>query len=302
MASKQSDAIKVLYSHILKTLSDNPKMPLDEVRSLMDHVSDLGGEPGGVDYIEVDCNGVSCLWAKPKQSSDKHVLLCTHGGGYIVGSMYSHRKLFSHIAKAAGCQALIVDYGRAPENPHPGPVNDCLVAYEWLLKEGFKPEHIVTTGDSAGGSLSISVILAARSIGLPLPAAAMPMCPWYDMENSGDSMRINDEKDCLVKKSVVDDMAKNFLGGASARDPLANPLFADVKGLPPIYITVSRDETLFDDSVRFEKIAQAAGVEIKVDIFADMQHVWHFMAGQAPEADKAIKQMADWVRPKLGLS
>jgi monoterpene epsilon-lactone hydrolase len=197
--------------------------------------------------------------------------------------------------------ALIVDYGRAPENPHPGPVNDCLVAYEWLLKEGFKPEHIVTTGDSAGGSLSISVILAARSLGLPLPAAAMPMCPWYDMENSGDSMRINEEKDCLVKKSVVDDMAKNFLGGASARDPLANPLFADVKGLPPIYITVSRDETLFDDSVRFEKIAQAAGVEIKVDIFADMQHVWHFMAGQAPEADKAIKQMADWVRPKLGL-
>ncbi len=302
MASKQSNAIKDLYNHILKTLGEHPDMPLEEVRTLLEHVGDLGREPGGVDYIEADCNGVLCMWAHPKGASDKHVLLCTHGGGYVAGSMYSHRKMFAHIAKSVGCRVLIVDYGLAPESPHPGPVNDCVKVYEWLLNAGFKSENIATTGDSAGGCLSTSVLLAARDKGLPLPAAAMPMCPWYDVENSGDSMKTNEEKDCLVKKAVVDDMAQTFLAGGSSRDPLANPLYADVRGLPPLYITVSRDETLLDDSVRFEKIAREAGVEVKVDIFPEMQHVWHFMAGAAPEADQAVQHMSDWVRPKLGLS
>ena len=302
MASKQANAINVLYDHTLNTLGENPDMPIEEVRALFEHMAGLSSEPGGVDYIEADCNGVPCMCANPKGASDKHVLLCTHGGGYIVGSMYSHRKMFAHIAKAVGCRAIIVDYGRAPENPHPGPVNDCVKVYEWLLNEGFKSENIATTGDSAGGCLSTSVILAARDKGLPLPAAAMPMCPWYDVENSGDSMKANEEKDCLVKKAVVDDMAQTFLAGGSSREPLANPLYADVSGLPPLYITVSRDETLLDDAVRFEKIARAAGVEVKVDIFPEMQHVWHYMAGAAPEADQAIQQMSDWVRPKLGLS
>ena len=301
MASNQSNAIKVLYSHFLKTLGENPDMPLPEMRSLMEHVGDLGAEPGEVDYIEVDCNGVPGMWAIPKHSSDRHVLLCTHGGGYIVGSMYSHRKMFGHLAKATGCRALIVHYGRAPENPHPGPVNDCLSAYEWLLKQGYHPANIATTGDSAGGSLSTAVILAARDKGLPLPAASMPMCPWYDMENSGGSMTVNDAKDCLVKKSVVDGMAEGFLGGASKRDPLANPLWANLDGLPPTYITVSGDETLLDDSLRLEKRARIACVDIKVDIFPEMQHVWHFMAGEAPEADQAVQQMAQWVKPRIGL-
>ena len=302
MASKQSNAIKDLYSNLLKTLGDNPDLSVEEIRALFEHMADLGGEPGDVDYIEAECNGVRCMWANPNGASDKHVLLCTHGGGYLVSSMYSHRKMFAHIAKAVGCRAIIVDYGLAPENPHPGPVNDCVKVYEWLLDEGFKSENIATTGDSAGGCLSTSVILAARDKGLPLPAAAMPICPWYDVENSGDSMKTNEDKDCLVKKAVVDDMAKTFLAGGSSRDPLANPLYADVSGLPPMYITVGGDETLLDDSIRFEKIARQAGVEIKVDIFPEMQHVWHFMAGVAPEADQAIQQMSEWVRPKLGLS
>ena len=217
MASKQATAIKDLYNHFLKTLGENPDMPIEEVRALLEHLADLGSEPGGVDYIEADCNGVLCMWANPKGASDEHVLLCTHGGGYVAGSIYSHRKLYAHVAKAVGCRAISVHYGLAPENPHPGPVNDCVKVYEWLLDEGFKPENIATTGDSAGGALSISIILAARDKGLPLPAAAMPICPWYDVENSGDSMKTNEEKDCLVKKAVVDGMAETFLAGGWSR-------------------------------------------------------------------------------------
>ena len=205
------------------------------------------------------------------------------------------------MAKQTGCRVLSVDYNLAPESPHPGPLNDCIKVYEWLLKEGYNPENIATSGDSAGGSLCTEILIASRDRGLPLPAAGMPICPWYDLENSGDSMTTNDEKACLVKNGVVDNMAEAFLAGGDPRDPTANPLYANLTGLPPLYITVGSYETLLDDSIRFEKKAREAGVEVKLDIFPEMQHVWHFMAGAAPEADKAIKQMADWVKPKIGL-
>ena len=301
MASKESNAINVHYSYLLNTMGADPDMPLDDIRVLFNHQDYLGLDAGGVDYIELECNGITCMWANPKGGSDKHVILYTHGGGYLTGSIYSHRKLVGHLAKQTGCRVLNVDYNLAPESPHPGPLNDSIKVYEWLLNEGYKPENIATSGDSAGGALCTEILIAARDRGLPLPAAGMPICPWYDLENSGDSMTSNDEKDCLVKKAVVDNMAEAFLAGGDPRDPTANALYADLTGLPPLYITVGSYETLLDDATRFEKKAKEAGVEVKLDIFPEMQHVWHFMAGAAPEADQAIKQMADWVKPKIGL-
>ena len=301
MASKEANAINVHYSYLLNTLGENPEMPLEEIRILFNHQDYLGLDAGGVDYIESECNDINCMWANPKVGSDKHVILYAHGGGYLTGSIFSHRKLVGHLAKQTGCRVLSVDYNLAPESPHPGPLNDCIKVYEWLLKEGYNPENIATSGDSEGGSLCTEILIASRDRGLPLPAAGMPICPWYDLENSGDSMTTNDEKDCLVKKAVVDNMAEAFLAGGDPRDPTANPLYADLTGLPPLYITVGSYETLLDDSIRFEKKAREAGVEVKLDIFPEMQHVSHFMDGAAPEADKAIKQMADWVKPKIGL-
>ena len=146
------------------------------------------------------------------------------------------------------------------------------------------------------------MLLAIRDQGLPVPAAGMPMSPYYDMEFKGESMTTNAEADCLVSREIAQAMADTFLGGASPQDPLANPLYADLAGLPPLYIQVGADETLLDDSLRFEAKAKEAGVEIKLDVFPEMQHVFQFMAGTAPEADDAIQQMAAWVRPKLGLA
>jgi acetyl esterase/lipase len=302
MASQESNEIKDLYSQWLEAMAAKPDMSLDEMREMFEHWGDITGEPGGVDYIEVDADGVPCMWAVPKGAKEDRVLLCSHGGGYVCGSMYTHRKMFGHIAKAVGCRALIMDYRRAPENPHPAPVEDAVTCYQWLLDQGIKPEHIATTGDSAGGALCTSVLVAARDQGLPMPAAAMPMSPWYDMELKGESIRTNAEVDCLVKEDVVKSMSETFLGGASRTDPLANLLFADVTGLPPFYIQVGKDEALLDDSARFERKARAAGLEVKLDIYPEMQHVFQFLAGHAPEADKAVQQMADWVRPKLGLA
>lgn len=303
MASIQSEELVKLYNRWRTELSANAELGLEGMRRLMDHWGDVTGEPGGVDYIEVDAGGIPAMWAKPKGCAVDRVLLCSHGGGCVVGSMYSHRKLFGHIAKAVGCRALIVNYGLAPENPHPGPVRDMTAAYRWLIeKEGISPGHIAFTGDSAGGALAMTTIASAREQRLPLPAASMPMSPWAGMDTSGETYDTNKDRDALVSRETTEGLGSLFIGDKDPKDALANPLYTDFSGFPPIYIQVGSYETLLDDSRRVAKRAKEAGVDVKIDIFPEMQHVFHFLAGTAPEADDAIARMASWVRPKLGLS
>lgn len=302
MASRGAEELKTFLSNWAATLAARPDMQLDELRLIFEHWGDVTAEPGGVDYIEADANGVPALWAVPKGCAQDRVVLCLHGGGYVTASMYTHRKVYGHLAKAIGCRGLVPHYRRAPEHVHPAPVDDAVTAYKWLLDQGIAPGHIALTGNSAGGALAVTTLLRARERNLPMPAATMPLSPWVDMEITGDSLTTNREKDVLVQKEVVEIMAATFLGEAgNRRDPLANPLYADLKGLPPMYIQVGGDETLLDDSSRLAERAQKAEVEVKLDIFPEMQHVFHFAAGYAPEADDAIRRLAGWVRPKLGL-
>ena len=303
MASKQSEKLITFYKGLLAELGANPEMPPDEVRLLFEHMGDVTAEPGGVDTIETDAGGVPSLWAVPKGCAADRVLLCSHGGGYCVGSMYTHRKLYGHLAKAVGCRALIVDYGLAPENIHPGPVNDMAKAYRWLLDQGITPNHIALTGDSAGGGLAITTLLRLRERGLPLPAASMPLSPWVDMDGTGGTFQSNKDRDVLVAPELLGQMASTFLGeNGNRRDPLVNPLHGDLRGLPPVYIQVGGYETLLDDSRALAEAVRKADGEVKLDEFPEMQHVFHFLAGVAPEADDAIGRLASWVRPKLGLA
>jgi monoterpene epsilon-lactone hydrolase len=303
MASKQSDQLIVSFKGTLAAMAAKPDMPLDEMRALFEHMGDVTGEPGGVDYIETSAGGVPALWAVPKGCAEDRVLLCSHGGGYVTGSMFTHRKLYSHLAKAVGCRALIVNYGLAPENVHPGPVNDMAKAYRWLLDQGITPNHIALTGDSAGGGLAITTILRAREQGLKLPAATMPLSPWLDMDATGATFETNKDRDVLVAPGIIEGMAAAFLGEKGNRkDPLANPLHAELRGLPPVYIQVGSYETLLSDSQNLAEALRRADVEVKIDVFPEMQHVFQFLAGTAPEGDQAIKQLAAWVRPKLGLA
>lgn len=304
MASPQSHALKNLYADWVVAMSKKPDMGLDEIRSLFSHWGDVTVDPPGVDYVEVDVGDIRGMWAIPKGCSWNHALLCSHGGGYVVGSMYTHRKMFGHIAKAVGCRALIVDYRRAPENPHPGPVNDMVSAYRWLIEQaGLQPGHIALTGDSAGGALALTTIAGVRQAGLPLPAATMPMSPWAGWDTSGKTYETNASRDALVTPATTNALGSLFIGEkGDPKHPLANPLYTDYAGFPPIYIQVGDAETLLDDSRRIAERARKAGVDVKIDLFPDMQHVFQFMAGSAPESDGAIQQMAQWVRPKLGLN
>lgn len=304
MVTEKRDALARLYENIVIELGANPGMSIDEMRDVFDHWGDVTREPGGVDYFETVVNGIPAMWAVPKGGADDRVLLCTHGGGYVVGSMYSHRKLFGHVAKAVGCRALIVHFHRAPENVMPGPVEDTVSAYDWLLAQGIEPDHIAFVGDSAGGALAVSGILLARERGLPLPAACLPMSPFIDPEAKSGSYDTNGAKDALVStRQIIWDMATLSLGeGGDARHPLVNPSLADLRGMPPMLIQVGGDESLLDDSIALADRAKADGVDVTLEIVPGMQHVFQFLAGRIPEANDAIARMAAWVRPKLGLA
>ena len=184
-----------------------------------------------MDYIETDAGGVPALWAVPKGCAEDRVLLCSHGGGYVVGSMYTHRKMYAHVAKAVGCRALIVDYRLAPENIHPGPVNDMAKAYQWLLDQGISAGPHRADRRFGGRRTGGDHDTARPRARLPLPAATMPLSPWLDMEATGETFETNQERDVLVAREIVQGMAETFLGkDGNPRDPLANPLHGDLGG------------------------------------------------------------------------
>jgi acetyl esterase/lipase len=263
---------------------------------------DLTAEPRGVDYLETEAGGLPAMWAVPKRASMDRVLMCIHGGGFVSGSIYTHRKMFGHLAKATGARALLVSYHLLPEGVFPGPADDVMTAYRWLLDQGISAGRIALAGDSVGGWLAITVQLRAREQGLPLPAAALLISPCVDLETTGESYETNQDSDPFFKPDVVRAIIRSFLGdGTDARDPRANPLYADLGGLGPVYIQAVGDETLADDARLLDEHARKAGLDVRLDIFPDMLHTFQMAAGRAPEADDAIREMADWVRPRLGL-
>jgi epsilon-lactone hydrolase len=297
MPSKQSEAVKRHWARA--RLAGG--LPEDE-RPDDESWGDLTAEPREVDYIETDAGGLPAMWAVPKQSVQDRVLLCMHGGGFVGGSIYTHRKMFGHLAKAAGARALIFDYRLAPAHTHPAQVDDATAVYRWLLDQGIDAGNVAFAGDSAGGGLVITTQLRAREHGLPLPAATMLLSPWVDMEVLGESYRTNQDRDAFFSTTVVRELAGIVLGeGGDPRDSLVNPLYADLSGLGPLFIQVGGDEVLLDDARLLDEHARKAGVDVRLDVFPDMQHTFQMAAGRAPEADEAIRAMAGWVRPKLGL-
>ena len=297
MPSKQSEAVRRRWEAARAAMvQPDGEGPDDE------SWGDLTAEPREVDYLETEVAGRPGMWVAPKHASADRVLLCIHGGGFVSGSIYTHRKMFGHLAKAAGARALLVSYRLLPEGGvYPVPVDEVEAAYRWLLDRGIAARHVTFAGDSVGGWLAIAVQLRARDQGLPLPAAAMLLSPAVDMEAGGSSFAANQDKDPFFSRDLVRGLARSFLGGAfDPRDPLVNPLHADLTGLGPIYIQVGGDETLLDDARLLDEHARKAGVDVRLDVFPGMLHTFQMAAGRAPEADEAIRKMADWVRPRLG--
>jgi monoterpene epsilon-lactone hydrolase len=280
-----------------------PPLTLEESRDVDEHWGDVTKEPGGVDYLEVDAGGVPAMWLVPHGSAPDRVLLALHGGGFIGGSMYTHRKMFAHLARAADVRALVPHYRRTPEFRHPAPVDDTTTAYAWLLDQGVAARHVGFVGDSAGGGLTLTTVLRARERGLPDPAALLPLSAWVDMTFGSESIRTNRATDVLFGGDTPMDLealVRMFLGpDGDRKDPLASPLFADLTGMPPMYVQVSGAEMLLDDSVRLVEAARAAGVAVELDVVPGQQHTFQMSAGRDAVADAAIRRLAAWVRPHL---
>jgi epsilon-lactone hydrolase len=263
----------------------------------------LTSEPGEVDYLEIDAGGVPALWAIPHGvDTDAPTLLCFHGGGYVGGSMFTHRKMFAHLAKAIGARALVINYTLLPDGgAYPVPIVEGVTVYRWLLDQGVSAESIAFAGDSAGGGLTMTVQLRARREGLPLPAAAMLLSPWNDLVGLGESLETNEDKDALFTKGWIAQLAAGFLNGHDPRDELNMPMFADLGGFGPIYIQVGDQELLLDDSRMLAARAREAGVDVRIDEFPEQQHSFQMAVGIAPEADDAIYRLASWAKNQLGV-
>jgi len=268
----------------------------DTIDFLDEHWTALTAEPGGVDYLEVNVAGTRALWVVPHGVDDGRVILYAHGGGFISGSMYTHRKMVGHLAKAAGSRALVYDYAYAHEHKYPHQLDTTIAVYRWLATQGVTADRIMLAGDSAGAILVVGLIQALRDRGERLPTGIALISPWLDMTQSGETFQTNAAKDAMFSRDAVSWLASNFLGSVDRRDPRASPLHAELTGLPPLCIQVGGDETLLDESRMFAARAKAAGVPVELEVFPEMLHSFQMMAGRAPEADDAIRKLGAWIR------
>jgi monoterpene epsilon-lactone hydrolase len=286
------EALRALPSPVAQSIEDQ-RAGFEALASQFQPEEDVRCQP-------VDAGGVPAEWITTPETVDERGIYYLHGGDYIMGSVNTHREMISRLSRAARARALAIDYRLAPESPFPAAVEDSTAAYRWLVSTGVDPARLVIAGDSAGGGLTVATLVALRDAGDPLPAAAVCLSPWVDLEGLGESMTTRAETDPMVQHDSLVQSAKAYLGDAHPRTPLAAPLYADLRGLPPLLIQASTAETLLDDSIRLAQRAKAAGVDVVLELWDDMIHVWQFCASMLPEGQQAIDRIGEFVRKHTG--
>lgn len=256
--------------------------------------------PAGVSVEETELAGVRCEWvcAEGVAGDTDRVVYYLHGGGYCLGSPETHRGLLHALSQKTRARVLAPDYRLAPEHPHPAAVEDAVAVWQALLDDSAQPERTVIGGDSAGGGLTFATLLKLRDDGLPLPAAAVTLSPWVDLEGTGASMQSRAEVDPMVQREGLVWMGQQYLGGNNPQTPLAAPLHAELAGLPPVLIQVGDWETLLDDATRMHERLRAAGVSSELKVFPEMIHVFQAMT-MLPEAAAALDEVAEFVERAL---
>jgi acetyl esterase/lipase len=267
------------------------RIRMEQMTGLLPLPSDVVAEPAVV-------AGVRAEWVSTPGADEGRVVLYLHGGAYVLGSVRTHRDLAGRISRAARARVLNLDYRLAPEHPHPAAVEDAVAAYRSLLAHGHDPSRLAIAGDSAGGGLTIATLVALRDAGVPLPASAVCLSPWVDLEGTGESMTARAHLDPMVQKEHLVRMARLYLGDRHPRTPLAAPLYAELAGLPPLLIQVGTAETLLDDSVRIAERARTADVDVTLELWDDMIHVFQAFAPVLPEGQLAIEKIGEYLRTR----
>ena len=289
--------IEVVHAHLAK-LPPADSLTVAERRAQYERAEKVFPVSPDVKVERVTAGAAPAEWLRPPSARAGHVVLYLHGGGYVIGSPRSHRHLAAAIAGAAGTNALLLDYRLAPEHRFPAALDDAVAAYRWLLDQGIAAEHIAVAGDSAGGGLTVATLLALRDAHLPRPAAGVCISPWVDLTCSGGSYQSKAGVDPIVRQAGVAEMARAYLGSTDPRSPLASPLFADLRGLPPLLIHVGSDEVLLDDAIGLAERAKAAGVDATLEQWDRMIHVWHWFLPMLDEAQAAVESIGAFVRAR----
>lgn len=298
MSSIRAKLIRGLSAAILRRY-DAESLNIERARWQTSLLGKLQPTAFGVTVDEDTVSGLRAEWLRPKNRIDGKLLLYLHGGAYIVGGCDMHRHMVSHLARAARIQALVPEYRLAPEHKFPAAVDDAVAVYRSVLRMGIKAEDVVVAGDSAGGGLTVATLLSLRDAGDALPAAAVLLSPFLDATGSGASMRTRAEMDPWFKPKDLPVISSHYCEAHQRRFPLVSPVFADVEGLPPMLIQVGDHEILLSDSERFADLLIAAGIDVQLDVWPEMFHVFQMFVGKMPEARRAINAIGDYIQARF---
>jgi phosphinothricin tripeptide acetyl hydrolase len=287
---------------IITQLREQPlfeNLEIAELRAKYEEIAEYFPTPTDAIIKKVNLLGVPGQLVLAPSVSDLATIVYLHGGGYVMGSLNTHRTLAYNLAKASGFQVLQVDYRLAPEHPFPAALQDSITTIKWLRQNGLPAKQIGIAGDSAGGGLALATCLALRDAGEELPAAVVCISPWTDLAGQGESMQGKASVDPFISSSEVEYFRNLYIKNEDPRLPLASPLYADLAGLPPLLFQVGSDEILLDDSTRLAAKAKQAGVEVELKVWKKMIHVWHLFAPILSEGQEAIAEAASFLEKHL---
>ncbi len=269
---------------------------IDEWRALASRGSQKPALVRGTALENVVVGDLCAEWLIPEKSDPERVILYFHGGGWILGWYNSHRRMVSILAKAAQGRAFAPDYRLAPEFPFPAALDDCVAAYHYLLRCSIPADHIVLAGDSAGGNLVLATLLALKQAGDPLPAAGVCLSPATDLSARGESYEANAKKEVILPANFVAACGQAYTSKCDVLDPLVSPILGDLHGLPPLLIQAGGDEILLSDATRFAEKARQSGVDVTLEIYPGMWHVWQILTPYLPEAKQALDSITRFIR------
>lgn len=258
---------------IMKAIRAQPPADIPEARAVMDQAFGEFRPHFDVTVFDIDAGEVPCQWITAPDVPQDKLIIYFHGGAFATCSPTTHRDLIARLSRASGAAALGVDYRLAPEHLYLAAADASVAAYNWALGHGFEPSNIVFAGDSGGGGLVLSTLLASSDAGVSLPAAGVCFSPWSDLACTGESMVANGRLDDLIKIGGLTARAEAYLGDTDPKHLWASSLHADLHGLPPLLIHVGSAETLLDDSTRLAAVAKEFRVDVTLKIWEDMVHV-----------------------------
>lgn len=300
MSSLRAKAVRAVTRAWFRRI--NPEdADVQRIRSVWHSLANTLWTARGVGVQRTQVARMQAEWLTPGEHEAGKAILYLHGGAYVFGNCRTHRQLVSYVARTCGVRALLIEYRLAPENPFPAAVEDAVAAYRALLAEGHRSDDIVVMGDSAGGGLVMALLLSLRDAGDPLPSGAAMFSPWLDLAGTGESMATRAQRDPWFRPSDMPIMSAYYCGPDQLRHPLVSPVYADVSGLPPVYIQVGDDEILLSDSTRIAANIEASGGQVTLEVWPGMFHVFQIFVHQMPESRAAIEKLAPFVRDRLGI-